>query len=88
MLIVCCLISNTSGNVRKCNHTDTTRYDLADDINAANGGFEVADMGVKWRDSAFAANAAAYPHLDYSLVKKDTHMQDHVHKSTPFIHTQ
>jgi len=60
-------------------------YELAEDINAANGGFEVSDMDVRWQASAYAANKKRNSHLDYSLVERDTHTQGHVHKNVPFL---
>lgn len=60
-------------------------YDLAEDINAANGGFEVADMDVQWPKHAFAHNAQSFPNLDFSLVERDTYTQRHIRKTAPFI---
>lgn len=60
-------------------------YELAAELQAAFGDFEVSDMDVRWPPSAYAANAADHPQLDYSLVAKDTHEQGRVHKSSIFL---
>lgn len=63
-------------------------YDVAEDINAAFGGFEVSSFDVEWAPSAYAANKAAYPHLNYSLLEKSTYVQKPVHKSMwPLVST-
>ena len=62
-------------------------YELQEEINSAEGGFEVSDMGVEWHRSAYAVNAKDYPNLDYALLHRDTHVQDRVRKSTPLIST-
>ena len=60
-------------------------YELAEEINARYGGFEVSDMDVRWHRSAYAANAADFAHLNYTLLRHDTYVQRHVHKSTPLM---
>jgi len=60
-------------------------FELAEGIHAAYGGFEVSDMEVRWPDSAFAANKAEHPHLDYRLLERDTRSQGRVRKGAPFL---
>lgn len=60
-------------------------YDLAEEINAGTGGFEVSDMDVKWHPSSFAANAERFPDRDYTLIRRDTRTQRGVVKASPFI---
>lgn len=62
-------------------------YELVEDINAANGGFEVSDMDVRWPASAYAANAADNQQLNYELLRKDTRVQNRVRKARPFVET-
>ena len=63
-------------------------YELAEWINAQYGGFQVSDMDVEWDESSYAANAKAYPHLDYALVRRDTLTQAPQRKVSPFIKPQ
>ena len=63
-------------------------YQLAEDVAAATGGFEVSDFDVVWRPQSYAANQDLYPHLDYSLLVSDTHVQSRVTKRVPFLEEQ
>jgi len=60
-------------------------YAFAEELNAVSGGFEVADMDVRWDARAYEANSKAHPHLDYSLLHKDTYVQGRVRKRSPLI---
>lgn len=63
-------------------------FKVAEHIDAQFGGFEVSDMDVRWHKSAYAANAQDFAQLNYTLLRRDTHMQRRVHKSSPFIERQ
>ena len=45
----------------------------------------MSELDVRWHPSAYAANAERYPHLDYTLLHENTHVQRSMHKSPKVV---
>ena len=62
-------------------------YELAEEIQATFGDFQVSDVDVRWPASAYAANAATHTGLDYSGISNSTFKQRRLHYSSLLMST-